>query len=201
MVHQLVVKPLVFLLVTFYYGLLVTPGLYITSPESGAVVEGVVEIRGSVPEDGFSSAELLYAYSQAEFETWFLIKRIDQVVHDDVLAAWDTTTITDGVYTIKLMVYTQDGIENEVIVDGVRVSNYSRAQDRPAGNQPELTDNTASAAIVLVATPSPTELIGNPASILRQEVQRTVVFGIIFACAALSLLVLYSSIQARRRRR
>ena len=201
MLNQFVSKALAILLLTLFSGLMITPGLYITSPEKGAVVEGVVEIRGSVPEDGFSSAELQYAYSQSAVETWFLIKRLDHVVQDDVLASWDTTTITDGLYRIKLVVQNQDGKENEVIVDDVQVSNYSRVQGQPEGDLPEQTGNTPSAVEVLVATPAPTELISNPASILRQEVRRTVVSGIIFACATLGLLVLYTSIQSRRRRR
>lgn len=178
-----------------------TPGLYITSPEDGAVVEGIVEIRGSVPEDRFSSAELLYAYTKSEIETWFLIKRLDQVVQDDILATWDTTTITDGLYRIKLVSRTLDGIENEVITEGITVANYSRDQDQTAGKPESMTGGLARAADSLVATPAPTDFYTNPASIKQTEVRRTVLIGIIFAFVILGFLAFYTGIQSLRRRK
>lgn len=201
MMNQLIIKALIFLVGSLASGLLVTPGLYITSPESGAVVEGVVEIKGSIPEDGFSSAELLYEYSQAELENWFLIKRLDQVVRDGVLAAWDSTTITDGVYSIKLVVRAQDGTENEVIVENIQVSNYSQASIQTGAAQPANPGNAPSVVDALKANPSVTEVSSNPASVFQEDVRRTAIIGALFAFLALSILALYTTVQSRRRRR
>lgn len=201
MVNQLMLKPIVILVLTLLSGLLITPGLYITSPENGAVVEGVVEIRGSVPEENFSSAELLYAYAQSEIETWFLIKRIDNVIQDDVLAAWDTTTITDGVYRLKLVMRAQDGSENAVFVENIQVSNYSRAEGSTDGEQPKQTTTPLAVINNQYVTPSINATAGNPASIYINEVRQIVVVGVFLAFISLGMLALYTSIQHRRRRR
>lgn len=127
MFNQALLQPIMSFFLVMLLGMTITSGLYITAPTTGEVVEGIVEIRGSVPEEGFLSAEVLYAYAQTGKETWFLIKRLDKVVQDDVLAAWDTTTITDGVYHIKLVVTKVGDRRNEVVVENIQVSNYSRA--------------------------------------------------------------------------
>jgi hypothetical protein len=44
-----------------------------------------------------------------------------------VLAKWDTTTITDGIYRLKLSVTTTNGTINEVVVEQVTVMNYTHA--------------------------------------------------------------------------
>lgn len=201
MLYQLVINPVTLLILTLFSGFLVTPGLYITAPESGDVVEGVIEIRGSVPEEAFSSAEVLYAYEQAEVETWFLITRLDKVVQDDVLATWDTTTITDGEYRIKLVMKTASGNEYHVIVEHLQVSNYSRVQDQTPGASEIQTGQTSASAAIRAATAAPEENKVNPASIEKQDAQLAVVSGIITALAVLGLLVIYSSIQSRQRRR
>ena len=182
-------------------GWFITPGLFITSPESGALIEGIVEIRGSIPEEDFSSAEILYSYSQEGVENWFLIKRIDGVVQDDVLATWDTTTITDGVYQIKLVVMTLDGKENEVIVSDIHVSNYTRGDEQPTSATLGSSGINPGAADSLMVTPGPTGLPANPASIIRDEVRLMVIAGILIASVLLGLLIMYTSIQSYRRRR
>lgn len=184
-----------------FSGWLYTPGLYITSPESGMQVEGIVEIRGSVPDADFASAEVLYAYSQEDIATWFLIKRLDSVVQDDLLAAWDTTTITDGVYKLKLVVMTQDGTRNEVVVSDIRVSNYTHGNEQSTTTSLGSSEIKPEVAGSVMVTPGPTQLPPNPASIVGDEVRMTVVTGIIIACGLLGLLILYTSIQSYRRRR
>jgi len=201
MLNHFAIKPLVMLLLTLFSGLTITPGLYITAPVSNEMVEGVIEIRGSVPEEDFASAEVLYSYAQTDRDTWFLIKRLDKVVQDDVLAAWDTTTITDGVYRIKLTVKSADGSENEVVVENIQVSNYTRVQVQLEGNTAIQTANSSAAAEIVAPRSAAAETRVNPASIQPQEVQRTVIIAILLACAALGAIALYSSIQSRRRRR
>ncbi len=201
MLNFLAVKPLVMLFLTLFSELTITPGLYITSPVSSEVVEGVIEIRGSVPEEEFASAEVLYSYAQTDKDTWFLIKRLDKVVQDDVLATWDTTTITDGVYRIKLTVKTTDGSENAVVIENILVSNYTRVQVQPEGITVIQTANSSAAAEIVVPHSAAAEKRVNPASIQPQEVQRTIIIGILLTCAALGSIALYSSTQSRRRRR
>ncbi len=200
MFNQALLQPIMSFFLVLLLGMTITPGLYITAPTTGEVVEGVVEIRGSVPEEGFLSAEVLYAYAQTGKETWFLIKRLDKVVQDDVLAAWDTTTITDGVYHIKLVVTKVGDHRNEVVVENIQVSNYSRA---PGQNEMGVNTQTEKRSVVAeIRAPVSTEIEKkiNPASIQPQEIQRTIIIAILAVCVALSSIAIYSAIQSRRRR-
>ncbi len=164
-------------------------------------VEGIVEIRGSVPAEDFVSADVLYAYSQEDSATWFLIKRLDSVVQDDVLATWDTTTITDGVYRLKLVVVTQGGAKNEVIINDIRVSNYTHGIEPLTTTSLGNSETKPQVAGSIMITPGPTPLPQNPASIVGNEVRLAVYTGIIISCGLLGLLILYTSVQSYRRRR
>ncbi len=200
MFNQALLQPIMSFFLALLLGMTITPGLYITAPTTGEAVEGIVEIRGSVPEEGFLSAEVLYAYAQTGKETWFLIKRLDKVVQGDVLAAWDTTTITDGAYHIKLVVTKVGDRRNEVVVENIQVSNYSRA---PGQNEMSVNTQTEKRSVAVeIRAPVSTviEKKVNPASIRRQEIQRTVIFAILAVFVALSSIATYSAIQSRRRR-
>ena len=122
------------------------------------------------------------------------------MVQGDVLAAWDTTTITDGVYHIKLVVTKVGDHRNEVVVENIQVSNYSRA---PGQNEMSVNTQTEKRSVAVeIRAPVSTviEKKVNPASIRRQEIQRTVIFAILAVFVALSSIATYSAIQSRRRR-
>jgi hypothetical protein len=201
MVKIYLINRVISIITLLFSSSLVTPGLSITSPQSGSVVEGIVEIRGSIPEEDFSSAKISYSYAQGKDENWFLITRLDKAVQDDVLATWDTTTITDGNYQLKLVVKTSTGNTYEVIVEDIQVANYSRAENLTTSivNEPELlapmTESTA------VIAQGPTALPANKASINDDEIRFTIIAGIMIGCGLLVSLVLYASLQAYRRRR
>ena len=78
-------------------------------PKQGDVLQGVVTIRGSSNETGFLSAEVDFAYAGDTTGTWFLIATGSQPVDSNILASWDTTTITDGNYNLRLRVTLTDG--------------------------------------------------------------------------------------------
>jgi len=200
MFNQALLQPIMSFFLVMLLGMTITSGLYITAPTTGEVVEGIVEIRGSVPEEGFLSAEVLNAYAQTGKETWFLIKRLDKVVQDDVLAAWDTTTITDGVYHIKLVVTKVGDRRNEVVVENIQVSNYSRAPGQNEMGVNTQTEKRSAAVEIRAPVSTVIEKKVNPASIQRQEIQRTIIIAILAVCVALSSIAIYSAIQSRRRR-
>jgi len=56
------------------------PAMEIVSPQEGQVLQGSVEIIGTIPPDGFISGEVSYAYRQSDAETWFSIGSISQPV-------------------------------------------------------------------------------------------------------------------------
>ena len=82
--------------------------------------------RSLVPSEivGFQSAEVAFAYGK-DNSTWFLITGSDQPVRDGVLASWDTTTIADGTYLLRVRVNTSDGEVVEVEAKDLRVRNYT----------------------------------------------------------------------------
>jgi len=102
-----------------------TSGVELLTPTDGQVLQGNVEVKGSIPSEGFVSATLAYAYADSDSETWFLISTISQPVNNDVLAIWDTSTISDGDYQLKLTVTRQNGQVQDVIVKKLLVRNYT----------------------------------------------------------------------------
>jgi hypothetical protein len=102
--------------------------LAITSPISGEALQGNVTIQGTTGIEGFSSSELTFTYADSSADTWFLIQESNQPVLNGVLAHWDTTTITDGNYDLRLVV-TRAGDERDIYtVSGLRVRNYTQVE-------------------------------------------------------------------------
>src|SRR5512141_1031538 len=88
----------------------------ITSPAPGDVLRGQVNIIGSTNAPDFVSAELDFAYASDATGTWFPIQALSQPVFDSPLYTWDTTTITDGNYILRLRIFLGDGSVQEVTV-------------------------------------------------------------------------------------
>jgi hypothetical protein len=97
----------------------------VDTPRPGEAVQGQVTIAGNVDLEGFQSYEVSFAYQRDDTNTWFLIGKGDQIVRGGTLATWDTTTITDGQYRIRVRVYLSEGRMAETIVQQVRVRNYT----------------------------------------------------------------------------
>lgn len=165
---------------------LLTPGLYISTPMRGSTIAGVVEVVGSVPASGFQHAELSYAYQNSTSTTWFQISRMDRVIQDDVLGQWDTTTITDGTYRLKLRVVYQDGREEEVVVDGLTVANYSHEIDTTP--DPMITITTPTPVNGIQVTEYPTPLPPNPAMLKSIQVKNSLITGVITGIILMAVL-------------
>lgn len=102
--------------------------IYISNPVEGSLVQNQVIISGKTDVNGFSRSEVEFSYNISPVETWFLLSRSDQPVKDGQLAFWDTSTLTDGDYSIRLRVFFTDGSWRDVTVPGVRVRNYTSTQ-------------------------------------------------------------------------
>jgi hypothetical protein len=104
----------------------VYPGIpQIHNPRSGAVLQGVIAIWGSTDLAGYDHHQISFNYSDSHEDTWFLIAKSDSKVSDGELATWDTTTVADGNYKIRLEVFLINGNSNEIVVDNLRVRNYT----------------------------------------------------------------------------
>lgn len=181
--------------------LLITPGLYITYPEKGSIVNGIVEIRGSVPATNFASATISYAYDGAGVENWFQIAEFSESMQDVVLVKWDTTTITDGTYQLRLSVAETNGAINEVIVDQITVMNYTHLATTPLPDNESIRMSTPVSLTEAVNTNRPTTIPENPAAADSVQLTSSMVTGIVLALIVLLLLLIYSTISGYRRRR
>src|SRR6185369_13237086 len=99
-----------------------TPPIAITSPAPNEILRGQVTITGKVDVPSFVSAQLDFAYASNPTNTWFTIQTFSQPITDSTLATWDTTSITDGDYILRLHVSFQDNTSQEVTVP-VKIGN------------------------------------------------------------------------------
>ena len=120
--------------------------LDISSPTEGQIVQGVVVVSGSVTVLGFSSYELSFSYNDDPTQTWFVLATSSLPVFESELGTWDTTTLTDGNYNLRLRVFLLDGTVQETTVSGLRVRNYTPV--------PTATFTSTPTAIVQFAPPT-----------------------------------------------
>ncbi len=97
----------------------------IDSPKAGQAVQGAVVIRGSNAVDGFQSYQVDFASTGDPTQAWFLIQEDTQPIQDGILAVWETTTLTDGDYNLRLLIYLTNGSTSAVTIGNIRVQNYA----------------------------------------------------------------------------
>ena len=185
----------------------------IQSPVPGQALQGSVTISGNSAVEGFQSSEVSFAYAHDPTDTWFLIQYSTLPVQDGMLASWDTTTITDGNYSIRLVVLLTDGSQVKQRVNGLRVRNYSPIEtDTPTPIAPSLTPapGTPTSYAPPTATPSPsltpprptpTPLPTNPAEISTTEAIMTLGKGAMITLGLFVFLGGYLGIRAALRKR
>ena len=182
-----------------------TPGIQapsILSPLPGQALQGNVPIIARTDLEGFVSAELSFSYFKNPTGVWFLIQRSSQPVMFEALTHWDTTTITDGVYSLRLIIYLSDGNQQTLMVPGVRVRNYTPIETDAAS--PDALTKTSIYSRELIETKSPaltpnpsivTPFPPNPAVINQQGVINGILKGALFTLGMFALGILYHSIR------
>ena len=176
-------------------------GVEITSPRPGEALQGVVAIVGSTFVEGFQSWELSFRYAKDENETWFLIAEQENIIRDDILAEWDTSMITDGVYDLRLTARLKGDDFAQVIVEGVRIRNYTSVETNTPVPSSTLFPTqtvmppTATASPTPTETPTLTPLPTNPVEISRRNVYNSLSSGVIIATVSFLLMGLYLSIR------
>jgi hypothetical protein len=186
-----------------------TPQVIIITPSDGQALKGNVGITGSTAIQGFASAQLSFRYSDHPTETWFLIQAGIQPVKDGNLAEWDTSTITDGLYDLRLEVERQAGEPVVYTVNQLRVRNYTPVEtNTPTPVTPTSTSLPGDTPVPTV-TPTPTDtpvpptvtaLPPNPAQISRQDLGLSLGKGAIFTVGLFALIGIYLSIKNIRKR-
>lgn len=179
----------------------------IQSPRPGEALQGVLAILGSTQVDGFVSAELAFAYSRDTSGTWFSLAQSQKPVENGFLASWDTTTITDSNYELRLTVRLQDGSSQVVQVSGLRVRNYTSVETPTPPAQPSAAASPAvTATLTLTPTPTPvrptpTRLATNPAKMLPGDIQNGFLWGGLAAFSFFAVLGIYLGLQSLIRHR
>jgi len=129
----------------------------ITSPAAEESLRGGVTITGSTDIPNFVFAQLDFAYAAASqpADTWFSIQTFSQPVAGTTLAVWDTTSISDGDYVLRLRVTLADGTFQEVTVP-VRVMNDASLLT------PTLVPTSTPEPEIVVQIPTPFLLAASP---------------------------------------
>ena len=192
------------LLILFSMAAQDTPPVAITSPAPDALLRGQVTITGNVQFTSFLSAQLDFAYASDPTNTWFNIQSFSQPLTDSTLAVWDTTSITDGDYVLRLRVNFEDGTFQDVTVP-IQIGNDVQPTPTP---EPTVTPEPESVLIptpfLLVASPTPTEpprptptaLPPNPVSLGQTQIYASLGRG---ALVILGLFALAGLIISARR--
>jgi hypothetical protein len=171
-------------------------------PQPGQALQGSVVILGDVALPGFRRFELQFSYHGDPTGAWFLIAEGNAIPDADILAEWDTGSLTDGVYDLRLVVFRESG-EQSYLVSAVRVRNYTpvetstptpvtpTATTRP-GDTPVPTQ-TATASVTPLPSPTPTltALPANPGEISRSDLLRSLGNGALLSAAVFILLGIY----------
>ena len=150
------------------------PPIKITSPLAGDVLRGEVTITGTTDIPNFFSAQLDFSYASNPTNTWFPIQTLSQPVTDSAITTWNTTSISDGDYILRLRVNLLDNTFQEITVP-IQIGN-----DVAVSMPTVIPTSTLNAVEVQIPTPfllaasptpttpprpTPTALPTNPASL------------------------------------
>jgi len=127
----------------------------ITSPRADDVLRGSIAITGTTDVPDFLSAQLDFKYASDSTENWFTLQTSSQPTLDSTLSTWDTTSITDGNYILRLQVFLTDGTSQEVTVP-ISILNDSTIPT------PTVTPTSTPETIFLGQVPTPFLLAASP---------------------------------------
>lgn len=171
----------------------------ILTPVPGEVLQGLIAIEGDVLGEGLESYELAFSSQEDPTQTWFILARGENPVSAGLLGEWDTTTLTDGEYALRLVANFADGERQEFLVSGLRVRNYSPVETSTPSPEATLEPGQVPTATPTSAPPSVTPYAENPAQSSPAKVEQALWFGIIAAPIILVTLGLYSLRKAGQR--
>ena len=178
--------------------------ILILSPEAGEVLQGNVAIVVLSDVPGFQSAELTFAYAGDPTGTWFLLTESDLPFKGTAMATWDTSTITDGEYDLRLTVFFRRGEPRQVIVPNLRVRNYTRIETGTPASSPTLDPVKPTETLtptISPPAPTPTPLPTNPAIPGSAQTITSLGAGVGLAISLFAALGLYTAWRNAQRRR
>lgn len=170
------------------------PPVVFDALEDNQAVQGRVPVRLRGPLEVVREARLDFAYADAP-DAWFPLAQRRGLPADGLLAVWDTTTLTDGDYLLRLQYTTQDG-QSFALQIKLRVRNYTPIETPTPSPTPVRAAGEAPPTATATPTPSPTPvpptpLPPNPASLDPTALPRIWLGGALGAVLALALLAFY----------
>src|SRR5258708_2934117 len=149
----------------------------ITAPKDGDSLFGLVTIQGTAANAAMQRYVLEFDQQDTGVVQWFpFAGPITQQVTSGVLGQWNTTTVPDGRYQIRLRIVLRDGTVISDVVQNLHVSNkqptpLTTGQAWPTPLQPTVSPT---------AGPSPTPIVQQPpTSTSRPAVIPTVIATLI----------------------
>ena len=175
----------------------------ILSPQKDEVLQGKIDIVGTASGIGFQYAEVSFRFHNSESGTWFLLSQIGEPKIDELLASWDTSTIVDGDYQLKIQAYYEDGHTIESIIGNLRIRNYSPIETvTPTKIQSQLVESTRISSEITepsnstkqYATPMPK----NELTIELQEISVYAIRGAVIGLLFLIIIGIWLLIRRRQ---
>ena len=194
-----VIVLLAFILLLLPVNVLAEGDVEILFPRDGEGLKGRVEVTGYIKASNYSGFELDFSDEGNEAPGWYPILSGTKIADNGVLGIWDTTTISDGNYSLRLTVKLNDGTTSTDTVTGIRVRNYSPMEpgnpaiDSAISSTPTIQPTSLLPAAVMTVQPE-----RNPAEITTFKFQATLVFGLVIGLIAGVLLFLIFKRQKSR---
>jgi len=164
-----------------------TSPVAITSPRADDILHGQINITGTTDIPDFLSAQLDFKYASDDAVNWFALQILSQPVLDSALFTWDTTSITDGNYILRLQVFLTDGSTQEVTVPIVILndSTIPTPTVTPTSTPETILVGQIPTPFLLAASPTPTDvprstptpLPVNPISLNQNEIYASLTRG------------------------
>ena len=132
------------------------PGVEISQPRDGSIVEGIVPVYGSAYIDDLDHYEVQYGIGENPIG-WGQIARQDMVLENGVLAAWNTRQLDNGLYSLRVVVFDRHGNSAASPAVRARVLNPTPTptETRTPTETPTATP-TATQTATATVTPTPT---------------------------------------------
>ncbi len=175
----------------------------IQSPVDGEYLQGTIQIIGTVTGTGLETAEISFRYQASQSKSWFVIHKTTTPVVNDIIATWDTSTIADGAYQIRVLAVYEKGRRQEEIISDLNVRNYTpfdpiKTENPEVISTENLPNQIATVESIPTLKPSPSAMPTNEMIISPSQFTTTAIQGAILGVLFLLVLALYIIIRSRK---
>lgn len=182
------------------------PRLQIETPAAGEAVQGLVRFSASIPNPDNRGGSLSFRYAGFPDANWFPIWQSEQPLVSGELTVWDTTTITDGTYDVRLQILLGNGELDESLAAGIRVRNYTPVETTTPAPTLTIAPDRTNTPLPPTATrqaepPTPAPTLINSASLSEDQVYRTMLAAGAGVMGVFLITGLYFGISTILRRR